>query len=208
MPEHLTAVPTRLALAAALCLATAACSSSAAGPGAPAAAQRAVTAAATAPATATSAPPTPEATATQPPTAGPTAAAIHLPPGFDADRQAWQDIDDALNQAAQDHQPVLIDFGASWCPGCAELDEAFKSPKVQTMVKPLHRVRIDTGPRKASVNLDIAAAYGLDLRKTGIPGLVLLSPQGTVEATTNDGLFDNDRPNSAAEIIGFLKPHL
>ena len=36
----------------------------------------------------------------------------------------------------------------------------------------------------------------------------LLSSHGKAEATTNDGLFDNDQPNSPSEIIGFLKPHL
>lgn len=130
------------------------------------------------------------------------------PPDFDPTRAAWQDIDEALKKAAVDNEPVLIDFGATWCPNCAQLDQSFQAPQVQRMVKPLHRVRVDTGPREAWTNLDIATAYGLDLYKTGIPGLVLLSPLGKVEATTNDGLFDNDLPNSPSEIIGFLKPHL
>ncbi|WP_329571269.1 thioredoxin family protein [Kitasatospora sp. NBC_01266] len=151
----------------------------------------------------------PEVTASQPmPSPSLTAATSYLPPDFDPTRAAWQDIDEALKKAAVDNEPVLIDFGATWCPNCAQLDQSFQAPQVQRMVKPLHRVRVDTGPREAWTNLDIATAYGLDLYKTGIPGLVLLSPLGKVEATTNDGLFDNDLPNSPSEIIGFLKPHL
>lgn len=135
-------------------------------------------------------------------------ATIYLPPDFDSTRAAWRDIDQALKKAAVDHEPVLIDFGSSWCLGCVELEQSFQAPQVQAMVRSLHLVRVDTGPQGALTNSDIAAAYGLDLNKTGIPGLVLLSPLGKTEATTNNGLFDNTLPNSPSEIIGFLKPHL
>jgi thiol-disulfide isomerase/thioredoxin len=142
------------------------------------------------------------------PSPSPTAAGIHLPPTFDPTREAWRDIDEALKQAAVDHKQVLLDFGASWCPSCRELDQSFKDPRVQALLRSVHRVRVDTGPRTASTNTDIAEAYGLDLTMTGLPGLVLLAPQGNVVANTNDGLFDNDLPNSPSVIIGFLKPHL
>ena len=117
-------------------------------------------------------------------------------------------LSSSLKEAAVDHEPVLLDFGASWCPGCVQLDQAFQAPQVQAMVRSLHLVRVDIGTESASANFDVAAAYGLDLNKTGIPGLVLLSPLGKAEATTNDGLFDNALPNTPSEIIGFLKPHL
>lgn len=134
--------------------------------------------------------------------------AIYLPADYDSTRTAWRDIHAALKKAAVDHEPVLLDFGSSWCPSCAQLEQSFQAPEVQALVASLHLVHVDTGPRYEAINMDIAAAYGLYLEKTGLPGLVLLSPQGKVDATTNNGLFDNSLPNSPSEIIGFLKPYL
>jgi thiol:disulfide interchange protein len=197
MPKSLTAAA-RLGFSVAVSLTAVACSAGGSQPG------TAIAVPAVRVATAT-----PAVTASQPkPTPSPTAAAPSLPPDFDGTRAAWQSIDQALKKASVDHEPVLIDFGSSWCPSCAELEQSFQAPQVQAQVRLLHFVRVSTGPQYAAINMDIAAAYGLDLEKTGLPGLVLLSPLGKVEATTNDGLFDNDLPNSPSEIIGFLKPHL
>ncbi len=196
MPKSLIAVA-RLGFVVVVTLSSAACSAGGSKPGTSIAVPSRV------------ATTTPKMAASQPTrTTSPTSATVYLPPDFDATRAAWRDIDKALKKATVDHEPVLIDFGASWCPGCAQLEQSFKAPRVQAMVRSLHLVQVNTGPQNAAINMDIAAAYGLDLGKTGLPGLVLLSPLGKVEATTNDGLFDNDRPNSPSEIIGFLKPHV
>jgi len=137
-----------------------------------------------------------------------TMATIYLPPDFDPSRTAWTDIDQALKEAAVDHEPVLIDFGSSWCPYCVQLEQSLQAPPVQAMARSLHIVRVDTGPQKAQTNTDIGAAYGLELNKIGIPGLVLLSAVGKIEATSNDSPWYGSAPSTPSEIIDFLKPHL
>ncbi|GAA2789286.1 hypothetical protein GCM10010441_13020 [Kitasatospora paracochleata] len=206
MPKRAAGLSARLGLVATVVsLAATACSTSGSGkPVGPVAAPPPVTTAT--PLVTTAAP---EATPSPAiPSPSPSAARINLPPEFDPTRGAWRDIDEALKQAAVDHKPVLLDFGATWCPACKELEQSFQDPKVRALLGSVHRVRVDTGPRSAWTNTDIAVAYRLHLNKTGLPGLVLLSAQGDLVANTDDGLFDNDQPNSPSVIIGFLKPHL
>ncbi|WP_180290703.1 thioredoxin domain-containing protein [Streptomyces sp. TLI_171] len=191
-------------LAAAALLLTAACSSgggsSPAGAASPAPATPAVIASPISAPSPTAASPTASPTPTRP--------AVRFPAGYDAGRKEWQEIAAALASASADGKPVLVDFGAAWCPSCRELDQVLQTSRVKPLVAGTHYLKVDTGPRSAWVNLDVAAAYGLDLNVTGIPGLVVLAPDGTVRATTNDGLFVNDDPITSTQIVGFLKPHL
>jgi thiol:disulfide interchange protein DsbD len=72
----------------------------------------------------------------------------------------------ALAKAAQEHKPVLIDFGASWCGACKELDEkTFPDPKVQKEGARFVALHIDAtdddDPNVAKVRQKYRATEGL-----------------------------------------------
>lgn len=144
--------------------------------------------------------PTPTATSTPTPTAPSSTA---LPDGYDPSRNAAADIAAALKLAAADHKKVLIDFGADWCPDCRVLESTFHSPAVTSMLdEHYHVVAVDVG--KFDHNLDVAGRY-INLQTSGIPGLVVLKPDGTVSVATNDGSFSNARSMTAGQVLDFLK---
>ncbi|MEU4115236.1 thioredoxin family protein [Kitasatospora sp. NPDC028055] len=150
-----------------------------------------------APAVSTPAAPTGTATAS----AG--TGAADLPDGYDATRDAEADVKAALARSAGDQRPVLLDFGANWCPDCKVLDKLFRSPQVTPLLRDDYRVvAVDVG--RFNHNLDLAARY-VDLRSSGIPALVVLSPDGTVRTASNDGAFSNARAISAGTVATFLK---
>ncbi|MFD7450523.1 thioredoxin family protein [Kitasatospora sp. NPDC059827] len=126
-----------------------------------------------------------------------------LPDGYDATRDAEADVKAALARSAGDQRPVLLDFGANWCPDCKVLDKLFRSPQVTPLLRDDYRVvAVDVG--RFDHNLNLAARY-VDLRSSGIPALVVLSPDGTLRTASNDGAFSNARAMSAGTVATFLK---
>ncbi|WP_078657240.1 thioredoxin family protein [Kitasatospora aureofaciens] len=148
---------------------------------------------------ASSAPPSSASTGSATASAG----AGKLPDGYDPNRDAAADLKAALALSAGDQRPVLIDFGANWCPDCKVLDKLFRSEQVAPLLRDDYRVvAVDVG--RFDHNLDLAAQY-VDLQLSGIPALVVLSPDGAVRTASNDGAFSNARSMSANTVAAYLK---
>jgi len=105
---------------------------------------------------------------------------------------AWQtDYKAALEQAAKENKPVLLDFtGSDWCGWCIKLTkETFSQPEFQKFAeKNLILVELDfpnNKPQPDSVkkqNAELQAKYGVE----GFPTLVLLNSKGK-EIARNPG---------------------
>ncbi|MGW4896799.1 thioredoxin family protein [Kitasatospora sp. NPDC004240] len=130
---------------------------------------------------------------------GPRAAA---PGSYDPSRDAAADIASALARSATDSRPVLLDFGADWCPDCRTIEKLYHSPDIEAILRAKYRVvSVDVG--RFDHNLDVAARY-VDLRRSGIPALVVLGPDGAVRTASNDGRFSSARTLNAAQLANYL----
>jgi thioredoxin 1 len=116
---------------------------------------------------------------------------------------ARADITKALAAAKKDGKPVLVDFGATWCPDCVVLGKLGTKPQVAPILPKFHVVSVDVG--QFDKNLDVADDLTVDLQTSGIPALVVLDATGKVRTTTNDGSFSNARTMSAGDVAAFLK---
>jgi len=131
-----------------------------------------------------------------------TTARTRAPEGYDPSRNAAANIAAAKAAAAKDGRPVLIDFGADWCPDCVVLAKTFTEPDTAALVGRYHVVRVDVG--QFDHNLDVAAHY-VDLRTSGIPALAVVDPHGRIEVATNQGEFSNAGDMPASSVNAFLK---
>lgn len=112
-------------------------------------------------------------------------------------------IAEAREASAADHRPVLLDFGADWCADCVVLDGLYEDPGVSSILeKHFHLVKVDVG--EFDKNLDVADDY-IDLEASGIPALVVITPDGTIVYASNDGEFANARTMHAGQVASFLK---
>lgn len=126
-----------------------------------------------------------------------------LPKGYAANRDPQGAIAAALEKAKSDNRPVLLDFGADWCADCVVLERMFQKGSVRDALSAFHVVAVDVG--NFDRNLGLVKKYGLDLDASGIPALVVLSPNGQVRATTNDGSFERSGSMSPEELAAYFR---
>ena len=138
-------------------------------------------------------------------TPAPTSTSVARPaPSFlyDPRADARADIAAALARSKADRLPVLLDFGADWCPDCHVLSAYLDSPEGRAKVGDrAHVVRIDVG--NWDRNLDVAKDYGNVVDK-GIPAVVVLEPDGSIAGTSADGALANARTMPMIQVLDYL----
>lgn len=123
---------------------------------------------------------------------------------YDEQADAAAQVQAALKTAAAEQRPVLLVFGANWCPDCRVLDGTMKSPAMAPMVQRnfAQVVKIDVG--RYDHNMSLAARYGVPLKK-GIPAVVVLSPNGAVSYATQAGELADARSMGDDGIRAFFE---
>ncbi len=112
------------------------------------------------------------------------------------------DIEAALALARSDGKPVLIDFGADWCPDCVVLARMFELPSFADYLAGVHVVRIDVGTWDH--NLDVSKEYGNPIL-AGIPAVVLVAPDGKVLGSTADGRLASAASMTPEAVLAVLR---
>ena len=129
--------------------------------------------------------------------------AYAAPLPYDETADAKAAVRQALDAARATQRPVLVIFGANWCPDCRALDQALQTGKNAELIKQEFKVvKVDVG--RFDRNLDLAQAYGNPIKK-GIPAAVVLSPDNKVLYATRLGELADARHMSETGIYDFFK---
>ncbi len=138
----------------------------------------------------------------QPFVAVPSVSAGPVPTGYDPHADAPAAVAAAQAASRKDGRPVLVEFGADWCADCQVLAQRSATPGAWlVLARNYHLVTVDVGHFDRNSAL---AARWIDLKRSGIPALVVLDPDGRVRATTQDGSFANARSLSVDALTNRL----
>ena len=122
---------------------------------------------------------------------------------YDEAADAKLEIKQALAQAPPANTPVIVVFGANWCPDCKMLDSAMKrGASAPLLSREFKLVKVNVG--QFDHNLDLIKLYGVPLKK-GIPEVVILSPQNEVLYVTKEGELSDARKLGKDGIYQFFK---
>jgi protein disulfide-isomerase len=122
---------------------------------------------------------------------------------YDEAADARAQIRAALARSQADKRPVLVVFGANWCPDCRALDLAMKGGRNAELIgKEFRVVKVDVG--RFDKNADVAERYGVPLKK-GIPAVAIVSPAGRAIYATKAGELADARGMSEDGIYQFFR---
>ncbi len=93
-----------------------------------------------------------------------------------ADAARWPQYSDAaFEQARAAGQPIVMDFSASWCAACRELEhKTFTDPQVQAALEGYAKFKVDLD----GVNKPQANELQKKWKVTGLPAIVFLDAEG------------------------------
>ena len=120
---------------------------------------------------------------------------------YDPTADAKAQVHAALAEAAAARQPVLLIFGANWCPDCRALDHALKTGRNAELMGKFKVVKVDVG--HFDHNVDVSKAYGNATVK-GIPSAVIVSPDNKILFMTKAGELADARGMSEDGIYQFF----
>ncbi|MBN6151337.1 thioredoxin family protein [Xanthomonas sp. AmX2] len=131
----------------------------------------------------------------KPPVADPPKAAAVPAKAPDTAGIAWRegDVDDAFAEAREHHKPVLLYWGAAWCPPCNRLKATlFKDPAFIARTRAFVAVHLDGDSEGAQ-------AWGERFGIKGYPTIIVLRPDRS-EVTRLAGDSDSDRLAEALRV--------
>jgi len=112
----------------------------------------------------------------------------------------WPTYSDASLQAALDAgKPVVMDFSASWCAECRELEhKTFTDPGVQKALEPFTKLRVDLD----GANLAQAEELQKRWNVAGLPAIVFLDASGQeVQAARVGGFLPPEKFLAKVELV-------
>jgi thioredoxin 1 len=122
---------------------------------------------------------------------------------YDEKADAKLEIQQVLAQAAVSNSPIIIVFGANWCPDCRILDLAMKNgASASLLARDFKIVKVNVG--HFDTNLDVAKEYGVPLEK-GIPAVVVITAKSEVLFATKEGELANAGKMGDTGIYDFFK---
>ena len=122
--------------------------------------------------------------------------------GFDPNRDAAKDIQDAIAKARKDKKRILIDVGGEWCPWCHKLEEFFEANKDAAQLRDKNFVLVKVNYSSENKNEAVLSKYP---KIPGYPHLFVLDSDGKLLKSQGTGELETGDHHDHDKVMAFLK---
>lgn len=121
---------------------------------------------------------------------------------FDPNRDAAQDIKDAIIEATKSNRRIILDVGGNWCKWCKRLDTLFLENKDLTEFMHKNYVVVKVNFSKENENETVLSMYP---EIKGYPHMFVLEKDGKLIYSQDTGELESGKGYSREKVFEFLK---
>jgi thiol:disulfide interchange protein DsbD len=115
--------------------------------------------------------------------------------------QTMDDLEAAIARAKENGKPILIDFGASWCNPCHELEaKTFAAPEVEAELANYELIKIDVSDPTDEQQAMQSAFHAAEL-----PSVVVYTPDQKLHERVADLRAGKPTPEPAVHVTTFIE---
>jgi thiol:disulfide interchange protein len=120
---------------------------------------------------------------------------------YDPQRNADQDIRDAVAEAKRSHRRILLEVGGEWCIWCHRLDDFFSAHSNLTRLRDKNFVTVKINFSEENPNQEVLSRYG---PISGYPYIFVLDSDGKLVRPQETDIFEAGKSYDETRLMSFL----
>jgi thioredoxin-related protein len=121
---------------------------------------------------------------------------------YDPERNAVQDVDDAIKEARRTHKRILLEVGGLWCSWCHTLDSFFDTHPDLVQLRDQNFVTVRINFSEENENKGVLSRYG---PIPGYPHIFVLESDGKLLLSKGTSALESGKSYDLERLTAFLK---
>ena len=120
---------------------------------------------------------------------------------YDPNRDAAEDVQDAIKEAQHTNRRILLEVGGEWCSWCHTLDRFFEAHPDLLLLRDKNFVTVKINFSQENENKEVLSRYGAI---SGYPHIFVLDSDGKLLQSQGTGVLESGKSYDLERLTAFL----